>query len=60
MQAKISDQLRLLERRLRDGALESEIEKTRSICRYVMVAVVKSLETALKRHQRLSEGRRST
>ena len=50
------DQLRLLESRLRDGALESEIEKVRSICREEIEAVARSLKTALSRRQRISEG----
>ena len=50
-----SDQLRLLESRLRDGALESEIEKVRSICREEIAAVAKSLLSVLKRRQRINE-----
>ena len=49
------DQLRILESRLRDGALESEIEKVRSVCRDEIDAVVKSLKAALKRHLRINE-----
>ena len=52
-----SDQLRLLETRLRDGALESEIEKVRAICGEEIEAVVGSLKASLKRRQRINEGR---
>ena len=51
-----SDQLRLLESCLRDGALESEIEKVRSICREEIDSVATSLKTALSRRQRINEG----
>ena len=50
-----SDQLRLLERSLRDGALESDIEKVRSICRDEVASVAKSLKAELKRRQRINE-----
>ncbi|MFT3780731.1 MAG: response regulator [Nibricoccus sp.] len=56
----LSDQLRLLESRLRDGALESEIEKVRTICREEMDSVAKSLAAALKRHQRTNEAQSQT
>ncbi len=52
-----SDQLRLLENRLRDGAIESEIEKVRAICREEVEAVAGSLKAALKRRQRINEAR---
>jgi len=52
-----SDQLRLLESRLRDGALESDIEKVRAICREEIEAVAVSLKAALKRRQRINEAR---
>jgi signal transduction histidine kinase/CheY-like chemotaxis protein len=51
-----SDQLRLLENRLRDGALESEIEKVRTVCREEIENVAKALKAALKRRQRINEG----
>jgi CheY-like chemotaxis protein len=52
-----SDQLRLLESRLRDGALESEIEKVRAVCREEIENVSKALKAALKRRQRINEAR---
>ena len=52
-----SDQLRLLESRLRDGALESEIEKVRAICREEIEAVAGALKNVLKRRQRINEAR---
>ena len=52
-----SDQLRLLERSLRDGALESEIEKVRSICREEIESAANALNAALKRRQRINGGR---
>ncbi|MBK9991836.1 MAG: response regulator [Verrucomicrobia bacterium] len=55
-----SDQLRLLESRLRDGGLESEIEKVRTVCREEIDNVAKSLRAALKRRQRINEARRQT
>jgi CheY-like chemotaxis protein len=53
----LSDQLRLLEGRLRDGALESEIEKVRGVCRDEVTNVAQALQAALARHQRLSADR---
>jgi CheY-like chemotaxis protein len=53
----LSDQLRLLESRLRDGALESEIEKVRSICRDEVANVGQALKAALARHQRFNADR---
>ena len=50
-----SDQLRLLESTLRDGALESEIEKVRAVCRDEIEHVAKALKAALKRRQRINE-----
>jgi hypothetical protein len=55
-----SDQLRLLENRLREGGLESEIEKVRTICREEIENVAKSLKAALKRRQRINEARKPT
>jgi signal transduction histidine kinase/DNA-binding NarL/FixJ family response regulator len=55
-----SDQLRLLESRLRDGALESEIEHVRHICREEIEAVGKSLKVALKRRQQINEAQSPT
>lgn len=56
----LSDQLRLLESRLRDGALESEIEKVRSICREEVANVIQALQAALARHRRFNADRSQT
>jgi signal transduction histidine kinase/DNA-binding NarL/FixJ family response regulator len=52
-----SDQLRLLESRLRDGALESEIEKVRTICHEEIEKAASALRATLKRKQRINEAR---
>mgnify|MGYP002359026727 CR=1 FL=1 len=55
-----SDQLRLLEARLRDGALESEIEKVRAVCRDEVGGVVQALKDELRRRARINEAQSPT